>query len=228
MSAVAARGAEHASTLSIDRSPDNRRVSPWRRSTVQDTGGSSRPTPFFVSLEGYYLAAAAVLGRRTAELHLALADDSDPAFAPERLGPSELQAMSGAMRHHAAGVLDLLERRLRVLPEMVQPRAETLLAARSDLLARFERVRNTRAGRRPHPGSRRLPPRSDPPDRGGHRDSRLRGRAGPLARRTARQAVAPEGRRGDVTFIQLRGLRGAFRLHRALLHRLPDPGKLGR
>ena len=47
--------------------------------------------------------------------------------------------MGDAMRQHAAGVLDLLERRLRALPETVQPRAETLLAARADLLARFER-----------------------------------------------------------------------------------------
>jgi maltose alpha-D-glucosyltransferase/alpha-amylase len=137
---VAARGAEHASTLAASRSSDGRPPSPWRSIPSAETGEPTQPTPFFLSLEGYYLAAAAVLGRRTAELHLALADDSDPAFAPERLGPAELQEMSTGMRQHAAGVLDLHERRLRALPEAVQPRAETLLAARDGLLARFERV----------------------------------------------------------------------------------------
>jgi maltose alpha-D-glucosyltransferase/alpha-amylase len=137
---VAARGAEHASTLSTGRSSDGRRLAPWRSVTTPEAGASPQPTAFFLSLEGYYLAAAAVLGRRTAELHLALADESDVAFAPERLGPSELHAMAGAMRLHAAGVLDLLERRLRSLPEIVQPRAETLLAARGDLLARLDQV----------------------------------------------------------------------------------------
>jgi maltose alpha-D-glucosyltransferase/alpha-amylase len=137
---VAARGAEHASTLSVGLNADGRRISPWQTADEAAGGAAAQPTAFFVSLEGYYMAAAAVLGRRTAELHLALADDSDPAFAPERLGSAELQAMSEAMRQHATNVLDLLERRLRVLPEAVQPRAETLLAARLDLLARLERV----------------------------------------------------------------------------------------
>jgi maltose alpha-D-glucosyltransferase/alpha-amylase len=137
---VAARGVEHDATLSIGRRPDGSRLPPWRSNTAAETSGESQPTPFFMSLEGYYMAAAAMFGRRTAELHLALADDSDPAFAPERLGPSELQALGESMRLHAAGVLDLLGRRLATLPETVQPRAETLLAARSELLARFERV----------------------------------------------------------------------------------------
>ena len=34
----------------------------------------SEPPPFFAALEGWYLGTAATLGRRTAELHLALAD----------------------------------------------------------------------------------------------------------------------------------------------------------
>src|SRR5206468_1177417 len=43
-------------------------------------GANDAPPPFFAALEQWYLASATNLGRRTAELHLALADAPGAAF----------------------------------------------------------------------------------------------------------------------------------------------------
>src|SRR5262249_47811155 len=71
--------------------------------------GEGQPPPFFAALESLYLANAATLGRRTAELHLALADESDPAFAPEKMDENALQQLSGDLTVHASLVLDVLQ-----------------------------------------------------------------------------------------------------------------------
>ena len=47
------------------------------------------------ALGGYY-ESAATLGRRTADLHLALASGSDPAFAPERMTRADWRRLAGA------------------------------------------------------------------------------------------------------------------------------------
>ena len=58
-----------------------------------------------------------MLGRRTAELHLALASPTDdPAFAPEPLTPEDLQALFAEARDHAASVFEFLERGRRTCP----------------------------------------------------------------------------------------------------------------
>jgi maltose alpha-D-glucosyltransferase/alpha-amylase len=50
------------------------------------------PTPLAREAIGGYLHVAAILGRQTAELHTALAADFvDPAFAPEPLGPDDIE-----------------------------------------------------------------------------------------------------------------------------------------
>src|SRR5262249_40504221 len=52
------------------------------------------PTPFFAALENLYLMSATTLGRRTAELHAALASDpSDAAFAPEPIDRARLDRL---------------------------------------------------------------------------------------------------------------------------------------
>src|ERR1700760_1282607 len=50
---------------------------------------------------GSYLDAAALLGRRTAEMHLALASPTqDPAFNPERLTAKDLDALREELTTH--------------------------------------------------------------------------------------------------------------------------------
>jgi len=66
---------------------------------------------------GAYIDAAAVLGRRTAELHLALAASNDPAFAPEALTGGEIDAMAARMRDEITQAFTLLKAGLSRLPD---------------------------------------------------------------------------------------------------------------
>src|ERR1700728_309571 len=78
---------------------------------VQGTLELSENPPTQVALDhlGLYLEAGAILGRRTAELHLALATPTDdPAFAPEPLTDVDLNAQFAGIRQHASSVLDML------------------------------------------------------------------------------------------------------------------------
>jgi maltose alpha-D-glucosyltransferase / alpha-amylase len=87
---------------------------------------------------GLYLEAAAILGRRTAELHMALATPTDdPAFTPEALSDGDLNAQFAAIREHASGVLDTLEERLAYLPDEVVEVAASVLSRRRQILDRF-------------------------------------------------------------------------------------------
>ena len=172
---VAARGAEHASTALRRRAtPDGRRIPPWRTAATARAVARRSRHRFSSASKATTWPPPPCLDGGQRNCTWRSPTTATRRSRPSHSGSAELQAMGDAMRQHAANVLDLLERRLRALPEAVQPRAETLLAARADLLARFERVQRAHPGRCAHPDSRRLPSRSDPADRGRHRDSRLR------------------------------------------------------
>jgi maltose alpha-D-glucosyltransferase/alpha-amylase len=87
---------------------------------------------------GLYLEAGAILGRRTAELHLALATPTDdPAFAPEALTDVDLNAQFAGIRQHASSVLDMLKERLSYLPDEAVEVAASVLSRRRQILDRF-------------------------------------------------------------------------------------------
>ena len=100
------------------------------------------PPPFFAALENWYLASAATLGRRTAELHLALSETPGAAFAAEPLDASALNTLANDMRTHARASLDLLAERLGTLNEASRPLADAVLARRDLLLSRFDELRS--------------------------------------------------------------------------------------
>jgi maltose alpha-D-glucosyltransferase/alpha-amylase len=80
---------------------------------------------------GAYLEAAAMLGRRTAELHLALASAADdPAFAPESFSPTDIEGVTSHMRDEAAHAFELLKENLPRLPDESVEAAGILLARR--------------------------------------------------------------------------------------------------
>ncbi len=88
---------------------------------------------------GLYLDAAAMLGQRTAELHLALGlPAKNPAFAPEPLGREELKGLLGDVRQHAAMVFDTLKERVPFLPDDVIEMAGAVLSRRRRVLQRLE------------------------------------------------------------------------------------------
>jgi len=87
---------------------------------------------------GAYLEAAAVLGRRTAELHLALASGpDDPAFSPEPFDAHEIDAMTAGMREQAAKAFDLLKGNLSILPDEVLEMAGIALGKRRPIIERL-------------------------------------------------------------------------------------------
>ncbi|MBI5487959.1 MAG: maltose alpha-D-glucosyltransferase [Deltaproteobacteria bacterium] len=98
-------------------------------------------------LVGTDLAVAELLGRRTAELHGALAGDaSDPAFAPQPFSTLYQRSLYESMRQTAARALELLGARREALPAEARERAERLLALRARLDERFRALLGRKLG----------------------------------------------------------------------------------
>ena len=94
-------------------------------------------------VHGGYLELAAMLGRRTAELHRALALRTGyPSFDPEPLTAQDLQAYRVRAATEAGETLALLERRLADLPPATQADAQAVLARRPAVLERIEAAAN--------------------------------------------------------------------------------------
>ena len=91
---------------------------------------------------GSSLEAAALLGRRTAEMHLALATPTDnPAFQPEPFTPAALAESAARIRVQIALALEALQRALPSLPDQPATDAAALvLARRAALLAQADAV----------------------------------------------------------------------------------------
>ncbi|MGH9681282.1 MAG: putative maltokinase, partial [Candidatus Acidiferrales bacterium] len=96
---------------------------------------------------GLSLDSAGLLGRRTAEMHLALASPtSDPAFTPEPLGGDDCQELAQEFRLHAIRVLDLLKENLAALPDDFLEQGALLLSRRRDMLNAFQTLGASDAG----------------------------------------------------------------------------------
>jgi len=84
---------------------------------------------------GPYLRAASTLGRRTAEMHLALASDpNDPAFAPQPISTADLNALSTEIREQVENGLKALKAGLDKLPEATAEQARRVLGQAPTLL----------------------------------------------------------------------------------------------
>ncbi len=123
-------------------------------------GAASAPAPAATSLPssdeipaearehaGISLDAAATLGRRTAEMHLALASGRDPAFAPLVPDAHTLESLRSSLTAHAARAFDALKSNLSRLPDDTVESAALTLSRRGALLAKFRALTELR-----HPG----------------------------------------------------------------------------
>ncbi|CAL8968408.1 Glucosamine kinase [Rhodoplanes sp. P11] len=82
------------------------------------------------------LARIRQIGRRTAELHLALASRPDvAAFAPEPVTAADVEGWTTALVHNAESMFAELARRQPQLPAVAQPAARVLLARQEEALA---------------------------------------------------------------------------------------------
>ena len=87
---------------------------------------------------GSYLASAALLGRRTGELHVALASDrQDPDFAAEAFTPFYRRAAYQSLRTLADRALAALREHVKRLPEAERAEADRVLALKGEILNRF-------------------------------------------------------------------------------------------
>jgi maltose alpha-D-glucosyltransferase/alpha-amylase len=90
-------------------------------------------------IHGGYLALIRTLGKRTAELHAALAQRTgNAAFDPEAIEPQDLSAWVRHAHDVAAATLDRVEQGRATLDAATQPAAAQLLAARIELLKRID------------------------------------------------------------------------------------------
>ena len=85
------------------------------------------------SADGNYLDIAQLLGRRTGELHRALATVSDPAFAPEPFSALYQRSLYQTMRTQAGDSLATLAMKLGELPEPAQDDGRSALARGAEI-----------------------------------------------------------------------------------------------
>jgi maltose alpha-D-glucosyltransferase / alpha-amylase len=89
-------------------------------------------------VHGAYISLIRVLGRRTAELHLAFAQPgTEPAFAPEPLTEADIAGYREKVESEAQSTFALLETNLAQMPKATRKTAQTLLAAQPRVLARI-------------------------------------------------------------------------------------------
>jgi maltose alpha-D-glucosyltransferase/alpha-amylase len=92
-------------------------------------------------LGSFYLEMIALLGVRTAEMHLSLASNTrDPAWRPEEFSALYQRSVYQSMRSLTRRNLLLLRQRQHELPEESIALAEEVLAAEPVILARIERI----------------------------------------------------------------------------------------
>jgi maltose alpha-D-glucosyltransferase/alpha-amylase len=106
-------------------------------------GSASKPFPTEVPdprvYVGIYPDLAATLGRRTAELHAALAHaPDDPDFAPRPLAPDDVAGLAAELHDRAAATLDNFKDNLPRLPDEAVEEAGLVLRRRREFLRLFQ------------------------------------------------------------------------------------------
>jgi len=97
--------------------------------------------PAAVELVGPHIESVKILGRRTAELHVALASDfQDPDFAPEPFSVLYQRSLYQTMRNHAGQMFLLLRKGLKHLPGGLIDRALKIVDREQEILDRFRAI----------------------------------------------------------------------------------------
>jgi maltose alpha-D-glucosyltransferase/alpha-amylase len=102
-----------------------------------------RRVPVPKTLEGAQAAleAAALLGRRTAEMHLALSSSEDlPAFVPELMTATDLARDAERVEAQIKSTLDTLKLKLTVLDDAACDAASLLISRRPELIRRARAI----------------------------------------------------------------------------------------
>ncbi len=100
----------------------------------------TEPGPAVIEAIGTYLEAARLLGTRTAEMHLALASNTQPDFTPEPFSPHYQRSLYQSMRNLLMENFGLLRRRIGTLAPALQKDAARILGSESRILERYKQV----------------------------------------------------------------------------------------
>jgi len=97
--------------------------------------------PLFQELMSAYLDMISILGKRTAELHLALAEEPEnPHFALEPYSLLHQRAVYQSLQTGALHTLQLLEKSLSVLPAEERKLAEEILSSKKQVISKFKAI----------------------------------------------------------------------------------------
>jgi len=90
---------------------------------------------------GVYLEMARLIGKRTGEMHLALASEpDDPRFSPEPFSLLYQRSLYHSMRTLARRVFDLLNKNLSSMSSQVRAKAEAVAPFEKEIITRFSRL----------------------------------------------------------------------------------------
>ncbi len=92
------------------------------------------------TLGAVHLELVQLLGRRTGELHLALASSEDPDFAPASFTAFQQKSLYQSMRVSATKTFQALSRRWKGLPDDAREDAEKILASEKDIMNRIKKI----------------------------------------------------------------------------------------
>ena len=124
---------------SVLSEPAGEQAVPSLPASLLDVNPSALPQKLQELVGALYLDMASVLGRRTGELHKALARGAgDPSFEPEPFSMLYQRSVYQSMRNLTRRTMQLLQKSLKRLPEQVQKRAGGLIDAEKDLLGVFQ------------------------------------------------------------------------------------------
>ena len=126
------RAVTHQATTPVDAAMSRR---PFVDLLCDDT------VPPVSDLIGPFYESVKILGRRTAELHVALASDSEnPDFAPEPFSVLYQRSLYQSMRNHAGQIFLLLRKKLEALPAGVLDDGLKVVDRAPEILNRFRTV----------------------------------------------------------------------------------------
>ncbi len=93
---------------------------------------------FHELIGGVHFEMATLLGKRTAELHLALSSDmEDPSFTPEPFSILYQKSLYQSMQSLTKRVLELLKKNLKNLPDNLKEEANKVLNLEKEMMNRF-------------------------------------------------------------------------------------------
>ncbi|MDQ2678847.1 MAG: maltose alpha-D-glucosyltransferase [Actinomycetota bacterium] len=97
---------------------------------------------------GPFVETLDLLGRRTAEMHLALADSDDPDMVPERFTSLSQRSLYQGVRSQVRGAMSQLRRSRKTLDEPTRDLVDEVLSRSDDMVALLEPLRGERLGGR--------------------------------------------------------------------------------